>query len=211
VIAPHPDDETLGCGGLIALALDAGRDVLAIVVTDGGASHPLSNEFRRQDLAALRAQELQSGLMILGLDPRRVFALAIDDGSLDRLGDDTLSLRLDGVLAGQGVKTLFSTSADDPHPDHRAVYRAAELSALRSGAALWSYPVRAHVIAEHLKDPASLVRLPIDSALDRKRSAINCHQSQLGGSIDAGLVGFSLTDEDLRLHTQNDELFRRCI
>src|SRR5690606_38092378 len=45
VIAPHPDDETLGCGGVIALATCRNVRVHTVFVTDGGASHPNSAEW----------------------------------------------------------------------------------------------------------------------------------------------------------------------
>ncbi|HEX2943304.1 MAG TPA: PIG-L family deacetylase, partial [Rhodopila sp.] len=42
ILAPHPDDESLGCGGLIATAVAAGRAPLVVILTDGAGSHPNS-------------------------------------------------------------------------------------------------------------------------------------------------------------------------
>jgi LmbE family N-acetylglucosaminyl deacetylase len=49
VLSPHPDDETLGTGGLIADARATGQEVDVIVVTDGSGSHPRSKEYRDKD------------------------------------------------------------------------------------------------------------------------------------------------------------------
>lgn len=209
VIAPHPDDETLGCGGLIATAVDAGRDVVVVVVTDGGASHPTSTRFSRADLIRVRDQELRQGLNRLGLDARKLQTLGIPDGGVETIGERVVCERLGDVLAGSNVRSLFATSAEDPHPDHRAVSKAATLLAQRLGAALWTYPVRAHVIADHLSRPQSLVRLAIGPVLCRKQAAIACHASQLGGLVDDDTSGFALTPDDLSLHTAPFEVFRR--
>ena len=47
ILAPHPDDESLGCGGLIAACVAAGRSPLVVILTDGAGSHPNSRRFRR--------------------------------------------------------------------------------------------------------------------------------------------------------------------
>src|SRR5215203_6825970 len=55
VLAPHPDDETLGCGGIIPLHLQAGDDVRIAIVTDGRRSH--AGGLDADAMAALRARE----------------------------------------------------------------------------------------------------------------------------------------------------------
>lgn len=45
VLAPHPDDESLGCGGALAAAVESGQDVTVVALTDGSGSHPKSKEF----------------------------------------------------------------------------------------------------------------------------------------------------------------------
>lgn len=52
VLAAHPDDETLGCGGLLADAARAGADITVLLATDGEASHPHSRTHRPPQLAA---------------------------------------------------------------------------------------------------------------------------------------------------------------
>src|ERR1700742_5149972 len=75
VLAPHPDDESLGCGGLIAACVAAGRDPLVAVLTDGTGSHPGSLAFPPDRLRTLRAQEVRAAVGHLGLAAHRVVLL----------------------------------------------------------------------------------------------------------------------------------------
>ena len=67
VLSPHPDDETLGTGGLIAEACTRGQEVDVIVVTDGSGSHPRSKQYPRQRLVDLRYSEVHKAGLALGL------------------------------------------------------------------------------------------------------------------------------------------------
>jgi len=62
VVAPHPDDEVLGTGGLLAHLSALGRKVLIVAVTDGTASHPDSPAWPVERLAAVRPQETREAL-----------------------------------------------------------------------------------------------------------------------------------------------------
>lgn len=68
VVAPHPDDESLGCGGLLAMLAQRDCEVAVIFVTDGGASHPHSVSWSRTRLASKRQDEANAALLELGLD-----------------------------------------------------------------------------------------------------------------------------------------------
>ena len=67
VLSPHPDDETLGTGGLIAAARTAGQEVDVIVVTDGSGSHPRSKQYPSKRLVDLRYSEVHRAGLALGL------------------------------------------------------------------------------------------------------------------------------------------------
>ena len=69
ILAPHPDDESLGCGGLIAACVAAGRPPLVAVLTDGAGSHPNSRTYPPDRLRAVRAQEVRTAVGMLGLPP----------------------------------------------------------------------------------------------------------------------------------------------
>ena len=64
VVAPHPDDETLGCGGLISLLAQNGSAFYIVFVTDGSASHRNSRAWPSARLAAQREQEARNALAL---------------------------------------------------------------------------------------------------------------------------------------------------
>jgi len=79
VIAPHPDDESLACGGLISAACAAGRRVKVVVVSDGTGSHPRSRVYPRMRLRTLREEEARRAVCALGLAPRHLTFLRLPD------------------------------------------------------------------------------------------------------------------------------------
>src|ERR1700722_6232549 len=62
VVAPHPDDETLGCGGLISLLAQKDRVFYIVFVTDGSASHRNSSAWPAGRLATQREREASNAL-----------------------------------------------------------------------------------------------------------------------------------------------------
>lgn len=137
VLAPHPDDETIGCGAVILRKIAAGAPVTVVVVTDGRDSHR-SAYVSPADLAALRRVEMAAAAERLG--GPEVLWLDLPDG---KAADDVdaLAERIGALVRERGVEDLFSTCAWEAHPDHAAVGRAARLAADRTGARLFEYPV----------------------------------------------------------------------
>ena len=80
IVAPHPDDEVLGAGGLVHRLLAASVQMEVLAVTDGEASHPLSAAARALDMAAVRSAEVVTSLGRLGWDQPKVTRLSIPDG-----------------------------------------------------------------------------------------------------------------------------------
>src|SRR6185437_8969291 len=79
LLAPHPDDETLGGGGLIAECCALGRELHVLVVTDGTGSHAGSRAWRAERLLALREQEARQAVGELGLAAERIGFLGLRD------------------------------------------------------------------------------------------------------------------------------------
>jgi LmbE family N-acetylglucosaminyl deacetylase len=86
VLAPHPDDESLGCGGLIAEHHARGHDVHVMVLTDGTGSHPRSREYPATRLASLRMEEARAAMVALGLPEDRIDFLGLPDGHVSLNG-----------------------------------------------------------------------------------------------------------------------------
>jgi len=141
VLAAHPDDETLGAGGLVATAVGLGLPVRIVVATDGEASHPDSPTHLPSQLAAIRRSEAHKAAQLLGIG-RQLRPMGLPDGSL---GDHAADLRefLDGMLdelGGQGTLVVAPWHSDG-HPDHEAAGFAARDAAAAAGARLIEYPI----------------------------------------------------------------------
>ena len=122
VVAPHPDDEVLACGGLMAGHATRGGDTLVIAVTDGEASHAGSTGHCASQLADRRRGESAEGMRRLGAVASNVLRLRLPDGHVDTHAED-LTRALTRVLLPSDV--VVSTWRLDGHPDHEATGRAA--------------------------------------------------------------------------------------
>jgi len=88
VIAPHPDDETLGCGGLIMRERQTGRRVHIAFLTDGSHSHPGHPTLTPTALAKLRRAEAIAAADCLGVPADNLTFIDLPDGELPRLSPD---------------------------------------------------------------------------------------------------------------------------
>ena len=140
VLAAHPDDETLGCGALIARKRAAGTHVSVVVATDGSGSHQ-SAVVSPSALAKLRARELVEACGVLGVPAGDVRQLGFVDGTLAGHVDE-LRLTIDALVAELDPEEVLVTCGRDWHPDHRALCEAVEASAAVAGGRRWlQYPV----------------------------------------------------------------------
>lgn len=203
ILSPHPDDETLGAGGLIAEACALGQEVDVIVVTDGSGSHPGSMQYPRQKLIDLRYSEVHKAGLALGLPPNRVTFLGLPDTRAPRSGpefDTAIEKTLD-VIHRSGAGTLLVTWESDPHCDHEAAAELAKAVRRRSpGLQLWAYPVWGWHIqanAEMHQPPPKACRIDISHYRNRKHRAIEAHASQMTDLISDDPDGFRFDDTSL--------------
>lgn len=182
VVAPHPDDETLGAGGLIAAAADAGFPLHVVLVSRGEGSHPDSPTTSPEALRSIREDEFRRALRVL--DPTASATLLdVPDGGL-REHPEVLRDALAERLAGAARPTLVVAPwRGDGHRDHRIAGEVTEEVVARSPAArLVAYPVWAW----HWDTPDApaapwdtALALPLSpEQLDRKRRALDAYGSQ---------------------------------
>ncbi len=126
VIAPHPDDEVLGVGGLIRLAHHVGAPVQLILATDGEASHAGSRSMNRARLRSQRVRESEAAFELLGGERERIDRLQLPDGELAHDEDELIAAILRRLAPDDLVVTTWWR---DGHPDHEACGRAVRIAA----------------------------------------------------------------------------------
>ncbi len=198
VIAPHPDDESLACGGLLALLARAGVEAHVVVVADGSASHVGSTAFPPDRLAALREVEVREAVRMLG-HAERTHLLKLPDGNVPLPGTDGFApavVALRALLETLHPETLVLPWRRDPHPDHVAAWHiadaAAPAGARRLEAPVWAWH-RGGPDAAPRADEATAWRLDIAPVTVDKAAAIAAHASQTSGLISDATEAFTLT------------------
>jgi LmbE family N-acetylglucosaminyl deacetylase len=122
VIAPHPDDETLGCGGLIARKARAGVQVTIVVLTDGGSSH--TRWMERSRLVATRREELVRAVGELGVSCGDVRFLDVPDQTLAGHEEES-AVQLAEIIRTRRPQQVFAPHPSEPPSDHAAAWRIA--------------------------------------------------------------------------------------
>jgi LmbE family N-acetylglucosaminyl deacetylase len=216
IVVPHPDDEALGCGGLLALLRQAGQPVAAALVSDGSMSHPHSQMFSPAARRELRYAELRHALAVLDVEENNVLYLGLPDSQVPSAGPDfeAAADQLAEFITEQQADTVLVPWRRDPHPDHRAssLLTAAALARLPTPPRRLEYMVWAWERAAPADQPqpgeGTGFRLDISSVLARKQRAIVAHRSQLApGTITDDPSGFLLSDAMLAHFAQPTEVF----
>jgi N-acetylglucosamine malate deacetylase 1 len=122
VLSPHPDDETLGCGGIIALY--SGKvDFTVVAVSNGEAVN-----IPEQDKIGLRREEFSRAMNILGV--RDFVFLDFPDGKFS-LHSEKIMTKISELYASFKPQIVFSPSPFDPHSDHREIAQSCIMLAAR--------------------------------------------------------------------------------
>jgi LmbE family N-acetylglucosaminyl deacetylase len=209
ILAPHPDDESLGCGGLIASCCAVARPPLVVILTDGSGSHP---NYPPARLIALREAEATNAANILGLPKARLKFLREQD---TRAPDDGPAFerivhRLADCVRRFGCSAILTTWRHDPHCDHHAAARIAREIARVSRIIHLEYPIWGWTMSADTQIDEAAVRgwrFDVTQHLPAKRRAIAAHASQYGQVITDDPAGFTLPDSFLRAFAEPWETF----
>ena len=187
VVAPHPDDEVLACGGLLSLQVARGGPVRILAVTDGEGSHAMDDEGARAALARTRQGERLAGLARLGVPPSSLQTLGLPDG---QVAAHAAALRHALATLLRPGDLVVCTWRLDGHPDHEACGQAAAEVCPAAGAQWleapvwmwhWAHPLDTRVPWERLR------RLTLTGpARASKATALAEHRSQLQPRGTAG-------------------------
>ena len=190
VLAPHMDDEVLGCGGTIALHRRAGAPVTVIFLTDGREGSSTlrglqGDELReaQKRLIDVRKGEAAAALATLDVDDC-AFLDAVDGTAFADAGD--IASRLGALLERLRPQILYVPSYLEQHPDHRATSDVllTAVAGSSSGITVHAYEVWTP------QYPNCLVG--IDSVVDVKRAALAQYRSQLSeADFEHGILGLN--------------------
>lgn len=201
-LIPHPDDEALGCGGIIQKLMEDGKEVIMCFMTSGNASHPNSKKYPSPLLANLREKEAKKACHLLGIPASNVYFFRQPDSLLSLLNPEEnklFALQLQQLFKSFKPDALFLPWRRDPHPDHRATFKIGLRVLINSGLKLqvFEYPVwlwkNSNIRDWPLKNEIEIVHLDISPWIRKKMDAIFAHQSQTTDLIDDDPEGFILT------------------
>lgn len=178
VIAPHPDDEVLGCGGVIARHVSQGDTVCVLIVTRGDESL-FSDELIEQG-----RRELVTAHALLGV--KETFFLDFPAPKLDTLPEHIVADAIRRVFNKLQPSTLYLPYRGDIHRDHKVVFDASMVAARPvTGCSVktilcyetlsetdWAYPFNGDTFAP-------TVFVDITHFLETKIEAMSCYASQL--------------------------------
>jgi LmbE family N-acetylglucosaminyl deacetylase len=197
VIAPHPDDETFGCGATIARKAAAGTSVSVCVVSDGGAFP--TDEMSPEALVSMREDNFAEACGILGVPQDNVSLLGFPDRGIESDGRDVVAA-ISEVIDRVQPDEIFLPTRHDVHPDHKTVNRLSYEAVARSTfrPAVYAYPVwfwardtwtprnasRVTELASRFRFLAAgvtlrSVRVDAGPFLDAKRRAMECYAWEL--------------------------------
>lgn len=217
IVAPHADDESLGCGGAVALLRKYGLRVSILLLSDGTLSHPNSKKFPAEKLRDLREKEMMQAAKVLGVEAENLTFFRFRDRSVPVENSANFAAaveRLRQLLTAQKPQTIFVPWRRDPHPDHRAAFQLVA-AAKNERHQIIEYPVWLYELAAAEDAPrtseVTAFRLDISSVVEIKQKAIDAHRSQTTDLIDDDPEGFRLSAEVLQNFAAPFELFLRDI
>ena len=163
IVAPHPDDETIGCGGLM---LKYGEQCEILLLTDGRKGYNSDIKTDEDALVETRANELSSAASLAGV--KRLHMLGICDGTLKDHANQVVTFDL------TPYDYIFVPNHYERHKDHAPVLKIIQKAChkQRSDAALYEYEVWSPI-----PDPTDILNL--DELIERKLAMIHEYQSQI--------------------------------
>lgn len=196
VFSPHQDDETFGCGGMIALKRESGIPVIVTFLTDGQGSAN-SEQNRQNEIIQIRKQEAVNALDILGVKPSEIHFLEKPDGTLPDLENEEkqqIIKQISQLIKHYQPEEVYVPHRRDCHRDHEAAYELVREAIAQANITveLLEYPIwlfwRAPLfLLLKWHDIAAASYLSIASVKDKKNRAISSYCSQIQ-SLPRGFI-----------------------
>ncbi len=184
IVAPHPDDETLGPGGQIALLTKEGYSVHILVLTDG--SQLFVSRFGTEtqpppgEISSRRKRETERSVAHLGADPQNIRYIDFGDGKLTEKIEEAAGI-VATTIEELNPTRVYVTSAFEYHPDHQAantIVKQAYRRLTGEKPNLWEYSVGPRPEFGPGDGNEILVKIDISPVLEQKSEAVGmfaCH------------------------------------
>lgn len=163
IVAPHPDDETIGCGGVILKMIQQHIDVRILLLTDGGAGN------RPHEAAEIREREFNRAMEVLGI--KNTYRLGFKDGML---AESYVLMRneLENYIKKDRPRLIFAPYIFDYNNDHQCVVSALmELRKSMTGIDIMMYEVWTPILY-----PDYYINITEEYPI--KKMAMQCYESQ---------------------------------
>jgi len=192
VFAPHPDDETLVCGGTIAKKVLQGYVAKVVVMTDGSRAFSIvfgnECELTFQQVKEIRQKESIRAMEILGIPRKNIIFLDFED---QKLGENEKPAEeiITKMLANYCPDEIFLPYEKDLHRDHKATFRivTSSMGVLGFKKLAYQYVNKqkydlVYSGLDRLRNlwKYNLIREDISGVLAIKKKAINEYKSQIG-------------------------------
>jgi len=213
-LTPHPDDETLGCGGLLHALAAAGERPLVVYLTDGAASHRGSRAWPPSRLAAIRRFEAIAALRVLGVPRADIFWMDWPDANPHLRSSRAFAssrARLAGLCRSARIRAMACTWRAEPHCDHVAAFELAQAVTGRS-VALYEYLVWGWTLADLPRSLArcKLHRFDVRRSRALRKRALACHRTQTSAMINDTAQAFRLPPQMAALAGRETEILIRA-
>lgn len=175
VLAPHPDDETIGCGGTAALLANSGAAVTVAIATSGEMSVAVDGS--SAEVARRRRDEAEAACRLLGTTEPIFFGLP--DGGLTA-NRTVLAARIRQLIADRRPSVVFAPWPLDAHPDHMALAMALADAVAGRDCQIWAYEVWGALTPNRIVD--------VTSVWATKEAALRCHAGSDAFDLDSHLA-----------------------
>lgn len=183
VIAPHPDDETLGCGGLIARRAAEGRRIVVIVVTDGRAllrRFGIDRDPSEVEVSQMRKDETRRALDILTDGRAELVFLDIENERLVEQQAEA-TRRITALVKELAPAELYVTSPFEGHREHLAANEIARAACAATGSCgpIYEYIVTLKAGTSTDALPRTRIGVDVSAYRDREQRALAQFRSHL--------------------------------
>lgn len=168
VLAPHQDDEVIGCGGMMLLQRKAGYPVQTVFVQSGAAEF-LQDPQEKQRIIAIREAEAKAAATLGGFEP----PIFLRHAEIKVSNIESVAQSIEATIQKIKPDVIFSPFMLDPHADHTLTNVALALALKKSNykCRIMGYEVWSNCIAN--------VGIGIDEVVEEKKKLIACYKSQL--------------------------------